>query len=142
MAFIAVRDADAPELTNTLLSILPQVVAFKMSFVFGEYEGQKIGLTFDKINEKVANYTFSFGLLALVFDLVFFSMLGLYLEKVLPKEFGERQPLWFLCKSNYWSCCRAKKPKNNQITNEEEDEKFETKYLAKKFYEPNLEEVA
>jgi len=39
MAFLAVRDADAPELTNTLLSILPQVVAFKMSFVFGEYEG-------------------------------------------------------------------------------------------------------
>ena len=52
--------------------------------LFGEYEGQKIGLTFDKINEKVANYTFSFGLLALVFDLVFFSMLSLYLEKVLP----------------------------------------------------------
>ena len=39
MAFLAVRNSDAPELTNTILSILPQVVAFKMCFVFGEYEG-------------------------------------------------------------------------------------------------------
>ena len=98
-------------------------------------------MTFDKIDEKVGNYTFGFGLLALLFDLVFFSLLGLYLEKVLPKEFGERQPAWFLCKPNYWSCCRQRRPKNNQIGDKNDDSEFETQYLAKQYYEPNLEEV-
>ena len=35
MAFIAVRSADSPELTSKLLSILPQVAAYKMCYIFG-----------------------------------------------------------------------------------------------------------
>lgn len=97
-----------------------------MCQIFGEFEGKKIGLTFDKLDESVTNYTFRFGLLALVVDLIIFSLLGLYLEKILPKEFGERQQPWFICNPNYWSCCSKKKPKNNQIDNKGDDEEFET----------------
>ena len=80
--------------------------------------------------------------MALVVDFIIFSLLGLYLEKILPKEFGERQQPWFICNPNYWSCCRKKKPKNNQIDNQGDDEEFETQYSAKEYYEPNLDEIA
>ena len=113
LAFIAVQEDTAPEMTNTVLSIIPQVVCFKMSTIFGEYETRKIGLNQDTMDEKFANYTFKFGLCALAFDFAFFSLLGLYLEKVLPKEYGERYPVWFLCTSDFWGCCKKKNPKNN-----------------------------
>ena len=71
----------------------------------------KIGLSPDTMHETYRNYTFSFGLVALIFDFFFFTFLGLYLEKVLPKEFGETYPAGFLFSPSYWGC--SKKPANN-----------------------------
>ena len=103
-----------------------------MSTIFGEYETRKIGLNEHTMDEKFANYSFKFGLCALGFDFVFFTLLGLYLEKVMPKEYGERYPVWYLCTTDFWTCCKRKKPRNNQIdkNNSNEDEDFETKHLV------------
>jgi ATP-binding cassette subfamily A (ABC1) protein 1 len=67
------------------------------------------------MNETFANYTFTFGLAALVVDGFIWGLLGLYLEKVLPKQYGVRYPAWFLCTPQYWrdTCGCCKKPKKN-----------------------------
>jgi hypothetical protein len=61
--------------------------------------------------------------------------IGMYLEQVLPKTYGERKhPLFFVG-------CRFKTNKgmNSQVlhqSNDETENNFETKYLKEEYYEP------
>ena len=41
-------------------------------------------------------------LVMMVIDTIIFTFLGWYLDQVLPKEFGVRQPYGFLFRKSYW----------------------------------------
>ena len=58
--------------------------------MFANYEGTGVGidaLTADVIYQ---NYSFNSALWMLLFDFVLFFVLGLYLDKIIPSEFGQR----------------------------------------------------
>lgn len=42
----------------------------------------------------------------LAFDFVLFFTLGLYMDKVIPSDFGQRLSPCFLCTPSYYRCCR------------------------------------
>lgn len=89
--------------------------------VFGAYEASGVGLTSTTAHQEYDNYKFSAGLWMLFFGLVAFLLLGLYLDSVLPKEFGSKShPCFCFKRSSYDSCC--KKPLSNDEVDDENRE--------------------
>ena len=43
----------------------------------------------------------------LCIDFLIFFLIGLYMDKVIPSEFGQRLNPCFLCMPSYYSCCRS-----------------------------------
>jgi len=58
-------------------------------------------------------------------------LLGIYLEQVMPKTYGQRKRLCFC-----FECKATKKSNKVDKSLNEEDPDFETKYLDKNCYEP------
>ena len=81
--------------------------------VFGEYEGSFIGVQLSNVYLEVDHYSFLVGLVMLVLSFWFWLLLGLYMDAVLPKEYGDRLPACFCCMRKYW--CR----------NREDEHKFD-----------------
>lgn len=61
----------------------------EISVVFGTLEGNGVGLKFSNVTETVSNYTYLTGIIMLIISAVVFSVLGLYLDAVLPKKYGD-----------------------------------------------------
>ena len=53
----------------------------------------------------VGSYTWRGGLFILFFSLIVFVLFGLFLDKVMPKDYGKREPVWFLCTPSFYDCC-------------------------------------
>ena len=53
--------------------------------IFGSLEGNEIGLDYSNASMEIYNYTFNRGLYMMAISFVFFTVLGLYLDKVLPR---------------------------------------------------------
>jgi ATP-binding cassette subfamily A (ABC1) protein 3 len=79
--------------------------------LLSQYEAAAIGAHWDNLNVDVGGgIDLLTVMVMLVFDCFLYTFLGWYLEQVLPKEFGVRQPFWFpfknLCltmKGHGWS---------------------------------------
>ena len=85
-------------------SILPQVALIQGSTVFANYEGNGIGLNSDNVSFVFDNFTFNYALVMLFVDFILFTFLGLYLDKIIPSEFGQRLSPFFLCQPSYYRC--------------------------------------
>jgi len=84
-----------------------------MSVVFAGYESTGVGLTHTTSHEFYQNFKFAAGLWMLFFGLISFTLLGLYLDAVLPKEFGQKShPCFCLRKSSYQGLCKTR---NQQV---------------------------
>ena len=63
-------------------------------------------------------------------------MLGLYLDGVLPSEYGSKKQVFFCLKRAFW--CQKKQIKfifKKPDTSVEENTQFETSYMKEDFYE-------
>jgi ATP-binding cassette, subfamily A (ABC1), member 3 len=56
-----------------------------------QFETSSIGLTFSNVSRNFENFNFSIGLIMLFVDTVLWFAVGVYLEAILPKEFGQRR---------------------------------------------------
>lgn len=74
--------------------------------VLAEFEKTGVGLNFSNCAEKINNYTFVTGIVMLIISAVVFTLFAFYLDKVLPREYGERLPACFCFKRKYYPCCR------------------------------------
>lgn len=124
--------------------------------VFGSLEAVGEGLHFDNITTNVNNYTWLTGFFMLIVSSIFFVALGLYLDQVLPKTYGERKKACFC----FTLCCKKKQlglderpsflnaeeqvRRSTLMSNSDKEvvDPFELKYLSKKNYEPVPPEVA
>lgn len=73
--------------------------------VFGNLEGSGIGLNFSNVSEQINNYTYLTGIFMFILGGALFSLLGFYLDKILPKTYGEKQPCCFCCTKKFLCCC-------------------------------------
>ena len=128
--------------------------------VFGNLEGSGVGLTFSRVSEDINNYNFATGLVMSIVSMIVFLLLGLWLDKVLPRTYGERLPACFCFTKKF--CCSCCGEQENQVFEEQLDaaevqsrgtlsdsngrdtisDPFELKYLDKENYEPVPPEVA
>ena len=94
-------------------SLLPQVALMQGSAVFAQYEGTGVGLGKSTASVIFGNYSFDSALYMLVLDFFIFFLLGLYMDKVIPSDFGQRLNPCFLCTPSYYKCCRSKRRQVN-----------------------------
>ena len=101
-----VADPEVSRTQKMLGSVLPQVALCQGSAVFANYEGTGIGLDSLTVGVVIDNYSFNSALWMLLFDIFFFLGLGLYLDKVIPSDFGQRLGVCFCVKPSYYRCFR------------------------------------
>ena len=136
------------------LSIIPQVAIQQMAVIWADFDQSQIGLDSSASQTVINNYSFSEGLWLLPVGLIFWGTLGLYLDTVLPKEYGnKRHPCFMFFPSTYKGCCSGG---NNDVEDEETEERrstllkkdhedgggMEVRNLEKENYEPVAAEVA
>ena len=85
-----VSDQDVTRSSKVAASLLPQVALMQGSTVFAAYEGTGVGLDRSTSSIIYFGYSFDTGLIMLLVDTVIFTILGLYLDKVMPSQFGQR----------------------------------------------------
>jgi hypothetical protein len=70
----------------------------------GRLEDQGVGVTFDTISQtdSPSGYTFNDTLLSLIVDVVLWSVLGWYLNRVVAPDFGQALPVYFPFTASYW----------------------------------------
>lgn len=121
--------------------------------VYAGFESANVGIHKSTINEWYFNYTFLEGLLLLFVALPLWTFLGLYLDKVLPREYGRREKWNFVCSPSFWGCRRNQ---GREITEEDRERRstlqntgresvvdnFEAKNLKPEYYEPVAADIA
>ena len=73
----------------------------------------------------------------LTFDFALFFMLGLYMDKIIPSDYGQRLSPCFLCSPSYYRCCRRTRRRGSQAENGEivEGDQFESAQMPPDNYE-------
>lgn len=99
----------ATKMQKVFASLLPQVALMQGSVVFANYEGTGVGLNLSTASVEYQNYSFNLSLWMLALDFLIFFFLGLYLDKVIPSDYGSRLSPWFLCTPSYYKCGRSQR---------------------------------
>ncbi len=81
--------------------IFPWIPLSQTSDISLLLEAGQIGLTADTLGFKHSNYTAGTGLWCLFINVLYMIPLGIYLEQVVPKDFGTSKPWNFLCAKKY-----------------------------------------
>ena len=102
-----IMEDGVPRSSKLFASLLPQVALMQGSIQFANYEGTGVGLDSSTANVIFNNYSYNSALWMLLLDFFLFFIIGLYLDKVIPSDFGQRLNPCFLCMPSYYSCCRS-----------------------------------
>ncbi|KAF5176169.1 Abc transporter a family member, partial [Thalictrum thalictroides] len=101
--YYTVSDADTPMILKVMASFLSPT-AFALGTVnFADYERAHVGLRWSNIWQGSSGVNFSVCLLMMLLDTVLYCAIGLYLDKILPRENGMRHPWNFLFKKHFWA---------------------------------------
>ena len=106
---------DVSRANKLLASLLPQVALMQGSVVFANYEGTGVGLDSSTASIIYGNYSFDSSLWMMALDFFIYFFLGLYMDKVIPSDFGQRLSPFFLCTPSYYSCCRSDRRRGDQV---------------------------
>jgi ATP-binding cassette subfamily A (ABC1) protein 3 len=163
LANLTLQSESTPYIKKMLVSLLPQVAMCQIATVIAEYESTGVGIRWQNLNSPYLNYTYEEGMGMLVIDLVLFVVLGLWLDKILPKQYGQRESCCFCISPTYWGCCGLRRHRDidddetarkeslidvvdhmkDQGENYEPDgDNFESKHMKKGNYEPISVETA
>lgn len=85
------------ETTRLVLSIVPQIALYQSCCTLSFFEFKSYGITFDSWDKVVRGYSFQEGLGMLALGFVLTLLFGIYLDSVLPTEYGKRKGLLFCC---------------------------------------------
>lgn len=69
---------------------------------FGLLEEAAIGLNSNNMTMLIDNFRFHMALVMMAVSFVTLLILGLYLENVLPSQYGVRKPFYFFLTKAYW----------------------------------------
>ena len=101
------------------------------------FETSRIYVTSDNINYKYLNFSINDMFIMLFVDSLLYLLIGLYLEQILPKEYGVTRPWYFLFTSKFWcgtsSNSNIPTEGNNQITDFSNLNKNNTKEIRLNF---------
>jgi ABC-type multidrug transport system ATPase subunit len=112
-----VKQPGTQRAAKLIASISPAVALSQGAAAFGQYESQGVGITIGRLFEQYDGYSVGDAIGMLLFDTFYLFLLGSYLEKVLPGEYGITKPWYFplVC------CCSGKKTREESRGLLEED---------------------
>eukprot|EP01083_Nonionella_stella_P115453 342352_1 len=87
-----------------------------------QYETSLIGLQWDNIYDEYQDFAFGTAIWMLLFDSVLYVLLTLYMDKVFPSRYGQRQSPFFICLPRFWC------PKRRNMTAELHEDPQQRKY--------------
>jgi ATP-binding cassette, subfamily A (ABC1), member 3 len=96
LANIPVQSDTTSKLPRFLMSLIPQVASQQIAYVYAAFESANVGIIHSTINEWYYNYTYLEGLICLTISIPLWTLIGLYLDKTLPRDYG-RSERWFFC---------------------------------------------
>lgn len=91
-----------PESTKNLACLLSPIALVFGVNTLATVETSHVGMSFSNASLRVNNFCFSSSLWFLALDTILYTLLGLYLEKVVPKDFGATEKWYFPLKPSYW----------------------------------------
>ncbi|CAJ2671488.1 unnamed protein product [Trifolium pratense] len=110
LPYYTVNDEGVSMILKVLASLLSPTAFALGSINFADYERAHVGLRWSNIWRDSSGVNFSACLLMMILDTLLYCAIGLYFDKVLPKEYGLRYPWNFIFKKDFW---RKKKVVNN-----------------------------
>jgi hypothetical protein len=140
--------------SNCVLSLFPTTCLTAMLKVLLGFEQNGLSVQWSNITMDYKNYSMLAGLIMMVVSFLFWSFLGLYLENVLPRQYGKRLS-WCFCLDRFGKKSemeeeRARKiiPKDSPRRNAsmasmtDVNKDFECTYMRKDAYEGVTPEVS
>jgi len=92
---------------NVALSLLPIYGVGISSKIIVKLQDEGKGLDFNTTNSEVHNMTVTWALIMLTVDFFLYSLIGLYLAKVLNNDSGQKEKWYFCLTPEYW--CRSRR---------------------------------
>ncbi|EQC39078.1 hypothetical protein SDRG_03286 [Saprolegnia diclina VS20] len=102
MYFVSAGLTSASEGGKMLASLLSPVALAMCIQTLAASEGVSVGITHSTANTVYSNYRFQGGLGMLVLDFFLYALLAMYLEQVVPKDYGTPQKWYFPFSPSYW----------------------------------------
>ncbi|RLN95673.1 hypothetical protein BBJ28_00006496 [Nothophytophthora sp. Chile5] len=96
-------DEDTSEATRNYASLLAPVSLSQGLSVLTQLESSQVGVTSQNVEELVHNFRFETAIWMQALDTLLHIVLGKYLEKVIPQEFGVAEKWSFFLTKAYWS---------------------------------------
>ena len=105
---ILVTPRDVPKTQKLYASLIPTAVVFNLSKPLAGYESVGIGLDFETAQSlEFHNFIFMDGVKMLLLDFVIYSLLGIYIDNVMPRATGTQRSPCYPCiwlTPTYWDC--------------------------------------
>eukprot|EP00347_Sterkiella_histriomuscorum_P002219 403369012 len=114
----ALKDPEQSQNLKILASLLPNIGMSFSVFTLYYFESDSTGLNFTNASIINDNISFQIAILTLAFDCVFYLLIGLYLDQVIPSQYGVARKWYFLCSCRYWCGSKRKqirKDKNKKL---------------------------
>ncbi|KUF75756.1 ABC transporter A family member 1 [Phytophthora nicotianae] len=97
----AYDDSSAESSKNVACILAPVGLVFGINSLSAA-ETSQVGISFSTASQRINNFRFSTALWYFAFDTILYTLLGLYFEKVIPKEYGMPEKWYFPLRPSYW----------------------------------------
>ncbi|KAG7395247.1 hypothetical protein PHYBOEH_004021 [Phytophthora boehmeriae] len=105
----AFSDTSSESSKNAACILAPAGLVFGVNSLSSS-ETSGVGISFSSASDPINNFRFSTALWYFLFDTVLYTLLGLYFEKVIPKEYGTPEKWYFPLRPSYWRKSRKFMP--------------------------------
>ena len=97
-------------------SFAPSIALAYGSRSVARLESGSVGVTWSTLDTEIENYSVADSIMMLILTSVIMLVLGLYLQEVLPNEYGTPRKWYFFLKPSFW--CGSKAPKARSAVDE------------------------
>ncbi|CAJ1347857.1 unnamed protein product, partial [Effrenium voratum] len=101
------QEGPPSETVSVLLMLMPNAAFCTGLEVLAKFEAARVGAQWSNIFMEVRNTSFAEVLGMMCLDILLFTALGWYFDRVLPKEFGVRLPPHFFLQRSFWQSTRS-----------------------------------
>ncbi|KAE8876271.1 ABC transporter A family member 1 [Phytophthora fragariae] len=97
----AFNDSSSESSKNITCLLAPVGLVFGINSLASS-ETSHVGISFATASQRIDNFRFSTALWYFALDTILYTLLGLYFEKVIPKEYGTPEKWYFPLRPSYW----------------------------------------
>ena len=107
--------------------MVPTVVVSLLTTPIAGFESVGIPLKGQFLKDKFKNYVFLDGIKILIIDLVAYTLVGIYIDNIMPRKTGMQRPWHYVCDlvtPTYWDCYGNCRKKSKYASKKESDHKI------------------